>query len=519
MLKTSENKIIIFISIFLVVFANFSFFSNVLKIYPFSLFFISIIIVLTTFLIFLFSLVSSKYTTKPLIIAILIISSITAYFMDSYNVIIDESMIKNVFETNLTESIELFNFKLIFYIVFLGFLPSYFIFKAEIKYSTLINRLKILFITLIIIILNIFAFSKNYTSFFREHKPLRYYANPPFYIYSFVKYLSANFEIKNQKLRQIGLDAKIPKSDLNRELIILVVGEAARFDRFSINGYEKETNPNLKQEDIISFQNFHSCGTTTAVSVPCMFSIFGRENYEDNKAKNSENLLDVLKRAGVYVLWRDNNSDSKSVATRVNYENFKTQNLNKICDIECRDEGMLDGLQEIINSKKDGDILIILHQMGNHGPAYYKRYPKEFEKFTPVCKSNQLEECSEEEINNAYDNAISYTDYFLSKTINLLKQNSNKFETALFYISDHGESLGESGLYLHGMPYFLAPDTQTHIPAIAWFGDSFHIDKNDLKKKVNESFSQDNLFHTMLNLFEINSSIYDKSKDIINYAK
>ena len=199
------------------------------------------------------------------------------------------------------------------------------------------------------------------------------------------------------------------------------------------------------------------------------------------------------------------------------YEDFQNPDKNSICENgECRDEGMLVGLQEYINGIQTGDIFIVLHQMGNHGPAYYKRYPKAFEKFTPVCKTNQLEECSAEEIGNAYDNAVLYTDYFLSKTINLLKQNTAQFETAMVYFSDHGESMGEKGLYLHGLPYYMAPDTQKHIGAIMWFGDSFEIDKNALKKKSANAFSQDNLFHTIIGLMEIETDVYDQSMDIVN---
>ena len=177
---------------------------------------------------------------------------------------------------------------------------------------------------------------------------------------------------------------------------------------------------------------------------------------------------------------------------------------------------MLDGLQEYIDSHQQGDILIILHQMGNHGPAYYKRYPKDFEKFIPTCKTNQLEECTVEEINNAYDNAILYTDYFLSKVIHLLKQNTNHFEAAMFYLSDHGESLGEKHLYLHGLPYFVAPEIQKHVAALMWFGDGFKIDKDAIRENASKNYSQDNLFHTLLGLMEVDTSVYDGDMDIIN---
>jgi len=227
--------------------------------------------------------------------------------------------------------------------------------------------------------------------------------------------------------------------------------------------------------------------------------------------------VDILKRTGkVNILWRDNNSDSKGVALRVPYEDFKRK---KSCIGECRDDSMLVGLQGYINTHNDKNIFIVLHQMGNHGPAYYKRYPKEFEKFTPTCKTNQFEECTQKEINNAYINTILYTDYFLDKTIKLLKQNQNEFETAMIYISDHGESLGENNVYLHAMPYFIAPEAQRHVGAFMWFGKSDMQKRYDLKKLKTKAktarYTQDYLFHTILDLMNVKTKVYDKNLDIL----
>ena len=215
--------------------------------------------------------------------------------------------------------------------------------------------------------------------------------------------------------KEIATSAYIPSSDAHRKLVIFVVGEAARADRFSLNGYTKKTNPLLEKEQVISFKNVWSCGTSTAHSVPCLFSIYNRDNYDKNKAKHTENALDILKKSGANVLWLDNNSSSKGVADRIETVDYRTPDNNPVCDIECRDVGMLKKLQNYIDERPSGDIFIVLHQMGNHGPAYYKRYPKKFEKFTPVCKTNQFEKCTKKEINNAYDNAILYTDYFLQQ--------------------------------------------------------------------------------------------------------
>lgn len=176
---------------------------------------------------------------------------------------------------------------------------------------------------------------------------------------------------------------------------------------------------------------------------------------------------------------------------------------------------MLAGLEDYIESQPEGDLLIVLHQMGNHGPAYYKRYPKAFETFTPTCESNQLQDCTDEEIRNSYDNILVYTDDFLAKVIGLLKKyDHSQNEVAMFYVSDHGESLGENGVYLHGFPYALAPDAQKHIPVIFWFGKGFLIDQNQIREKVANLIGHEFLFHTMLGIFEVETEAYIKELDL-----
>jgi lipid A ethanolaminephosphotransferase len=445
--------------------------------------------------------------------------------MNTYHIVVDDSMIRNMLQTNLNESMDLMTIKQVLYFVFLGLIPSYFIYKVDIKYRSLkielISKIKTILLSLLIIVASVMTFSKHYTSFAREHKPLRYSINPTYWIYSIGKYINLTFNTGKIIIKPIGIDAKVvEENDDHTELVIMVVGEAARADHFSLNGYKKETNPLLKKEDIINFSNMYSCGTSTAESVPCMFSIFNKADYSYKKGISTQNILDVLSNTNdIKILWRDNNSDSKGVALRVEYQDYKTSKNNNICiDGECRDEGMLIGLDNYIKKHKGKDILIILHQMGNHGPAYYKRYTKDFEKFKPVCKTNQLEQCSKDEISNAYDNAILYTDYFLSKTINFLKKYDKTHETAMIYMSDHGESLGENGIYLHGLPYFMAPDAQTHIGALMWFGTkmSKDIDIKKIKQNKDKKYSHDNLFHTLLGIFEVKTKVYDKNMDILN---
>ncbi len=522
MKKTVSTSVVILVtSIFLVVFNNITFYKNVLEVYPLnlqnSIFLFSLGVVLASVLTLLFSLVNSKYTLKPVIITALLTSAFLNYFMVTYNLVIDDDMIRNSIQTDTAEAFDLITTNMFLYLLFLGVLPSFVVYKLNIEHKSfkaeMLSKIKFFVSVLLIIVVVFFSLSKFYTSFFREHKPLRYYTNPTYFIYSIGKYISKTFDTQ-MVFKTIGNDAKQVSTDEKRKLVIMVVGEAARSDRMSLNGYKKDTNPLLKNEDVISFTAMYSCGTSTAHSVPCMFSMYDREEYSYKKGISTENVLDILAKTNkVDVFWRDNNSDSKGVALRVDYEDFKRKN----CDGECRDMSMLVGLQKRIEKYPNKDVFIVLHQMGNHGPAYYKRYPKKFEKFTPICETNQLENCTQEEISNAYDNTIIYTDYFLTKTIDFLKKNQNEFETALFYMSDHGESLGEGGVYLHGMPYFIAPDAQKHIASFVWFGKGEmrkRVDFEKLRAKKGNSFSQDNLFHSILGLMEVQTKVYDTSKDI-----
>ncbi|MBT8343630.1 MAG: phosphoethanolamine--lipid A transferase [Sulfurovum sp.] len=518
------STLIVGVSLFIVLFDNASFFRHVLEVYPFNStyapFVISQGIVFFLFMVLFFSLLSWRYITKPLLITILIIAALENYFMQTYNILIDKTMIENTVQTDVGEAFDLLSWKLFAYLILLGVLPSYFIYKTPIVYGglkqELLSKLKLILGSIVLMFAIMLPFSKHYTSFFREHKVLRHYTNPAHGLFSLGAYVKDQLRDRNIPLTQVGLDAKIERGE-KRKVVVMVVGEAARADHFSLNGYERETNPLLKKENIINFSNIYSCGTTTAVSVPCMFSIYDKSDYNTQKGLHTENVLDVLSHAGVEVLWRDNNSNSKGVADRLKYEHYKSSKNNTMCEGECRDVGMLVGLDTLIE-KSTKDIVIVLHQMGNHGPAYYKRYPKEFEQFTPTCQTNQLEECSQEEIANTYDNALLYTDYFLSQTIQLLKKYENTIDTAMFYMSDHGESLGEGGFYLHGLPYFIAPDAQKHVASVLWLGQNFPVDRENLRKNASYEFTQDNLFSTLLGLFNVQTEVYEKEMDILEFS-
>jgi lipid A ethanolaminephosphotransferase len=426
--------------------------------------------------------------------------------------------------TDGAEAADLLSGRLLLYLLFLGVAPALFVTRIRIREERirerLLSRSRLTLLSLAVMTGLVLISSAFYASFVREHKSLRYYMNPFTPLYAVYQLGKAHHTASGLPARVIGSDAEVPPADIHRELVIMVVGETARADRFSLNGYDRETNPELKREDVISFSRVASCGTSTAVSVPCMFSLYGRQSYQSHDDETVQNVLDVLNRAGVNLLWRDNNSNSKGVADRIRNEDFRSPAINPSCDEECRDEGMLTGLRDYIDSRESGDILIILHQMGSHGPAYYKRYPPEYRVFVPTCDSNQLQDCNESEINNAYDNTIVYTDHFLAGVIEFLRIYDDRFETAMLYASDHGESLGEAGMYLHGLPYWIAPDSQTHVPVIMWFGKNYDdIDVGALRRLKDEPMSHDNIFHTLLGLFEVSTGVYDGEKDLLQKSR
>ena len=296
--------------------------------------------------------------------------------------------------------------------------------------------------------------------------------------------------------------------------MVLVVGEASRAANFSLNGYQRNTNPLLKKDHVISFKDTHSCGTYTRLSVPCMFSYLTRKQYNQAIAHHQSNLIDILVRAGFRVLWRDNDGGCFGTCRSAHYIDAK--HLAKNNSGKLYDNLLLKKLQKTLQ-KQRGDIVLILHVHGSHG-TYHDRYPASFAYYKPYCQANGFRSCSHQSLVNAYDNTIRYTDQFLDKVITLLKHNNKQYDTAMVYLSDHGESLGEHGFYAHGAPYAIAPDYQKHIPLIVWlsksYAKSFNINTQCLQQHINRPYSQDNLFHSMLGLMAIKTKLYNPKLDI-----
>ncbi|MGP4717480.1 phosphoethanolamine transferase [Psychrobacter sp. T6-6] len=522
--EVNLSYLLITTALYLVATANTGFFEQVLNVYPFSKnigFILSITGVLFGLMWLVLQLLCYRQIAKPVLITLLITAAICGYFTDAYGTIFDTNMLINSMETDQAEAMGLFTPSLVIRVLILGVLPAFIISKIRLKRFTwqlsILQKTVTLILSIAVIAACLLPFGDQYASFFRQHKEVRSYANPITPIYSMLK-LGENyikelrrpdtFTLHATDARRLTPDNSIAKP----KLMVFVVGETARADHFGLNGYTRNTTPLLsKQSNLYSFKNAVSCGTSTAYSVPCMFSYTNRENYDVDTAKYNENVLDTLSKQGINVVWRDNNSSSKGVADRVTFEDYKTADTNPNCDIECRDIGMLDSFDTLVKSgssqkEMPKDTLILLHQMGNHGPAYYQRYPKEFETYRPVCMTNELSKCDAQSVINGYDNAIRYTDYFLNNVIDTLKPYEQDYDVVMVYMSDHGESLGENNIYLHGLPYTFAPDTQKHVPAVIWSPDSNNIDADSLSSMSSQPVSHDFITPTLLSFFGITTN-------------
>ena len=515
--QINPSYLIIAVVVFLVSTANLGFFKQVIAIYPFNAnigFIISLTGLLFGLMWLLFQLLCYRPTIKVVLVAMVLIAAVCGYFTDAYGTVFDTNMLINSLQTDQAEATGLMSLSLIIRVLLLGVLPAFIISKVRLKRPTwrraIVQKAVTLIMSVALIALCLLPFGDQYASFFRQHKIVRSYTNPVTPVYSVIK-LGTDYYDKLSHPDTMILHATDAKRVVNvngtakPKLMVFVVGETVRADHVSLNGYERNTMPLLaNQPDIYSFKDATSCGTSTAYSVPCMFSYANREDYDVDTAEYNENVLDTLSKQGVNVIWRDNNSSSKGVADRVTFEDYKTAETNPNCDVECRDIGMLDGFEKLVKSDTaPQDTLILLHQMGNHGPAYYQRYPKEFEEYKPVCMTNELSKCDDQSVINGYDNAIRYTDYFLDETIKKLKSYENDYDVVMIYISDHGESLGENNIYLHGLPFSIAPDAQKKVPVIIWSPKNNSIDANSLSTMINQPVSHDFITPTLLSFFNI----------------
>jgi lipid A ethanolaminephosphotransferase len=484
-------------------------------------------------LIALGSCLAWRRSIKPVLAFFLIVAALGMHFMMSYGVVIDDTMMLNVFQTDPRETRDLLNLRLFITLLLVAGLPTLWLWFAPIKRAIwrkqMLQNALILIAGCALLIAAIALSFQGFSSLMRNHKHVRYLLNPLNSLYAIGQIATKPLRNGPQPLQAIGQDAKLGASYASAgkpPLLMIVVGETARSANFSFSGYARETTPQMKAlsqtEPFVYWKDAWSCGTNTAASLPCMFSHLGKEAFEDSKARY-ESLLDVLQRAGLAVIWIDNQSGCKGVCDRVENVNTLAAKIPEHCSSgECHDLVMLHDLDARIAalpaSSRAKGVVVVLHQMGSHGPAYFKRVPDAFKKFQPECLTNNLSECTREQITNSYDNTLLYTDQLLSSSVKWLKTKADTASSAMIYVSDHGESLGEKGIYLHGLPYAIAPNEQKQIPWLNWFSPEFvaaqKLDIACLQKNASQRITHDNLFHSVLGLLDVKTALHSPKLDV-----
>ena len=496
-----------------------------------ALVFLSMPVVAFAVMAILLTLASVIHLEKVAATLFVLLSASAQYFMMNFGIIVDRSMITNILDTTPAESYALLSGQMIMVFAFTALLSIALAWWIKIKpaasvWRGTIMRAGTVLVSALLILLVAGLFYKDYASLFRNNKELVKSLNPSNSIVAMNSWYF-HHEMDNLPLVKIGEDAKqkaVMKNGPRKNLTILIVGETSRAANFSLGGYERETNPLLEKDNVVYFPKTASCGTATAVSVPCMFSNMPRTGYDESLAHHQEGLLDIIQRAGIQVQWNDNDGGCKGACDRVPHVDVTALNLPGQCiDGECYDDVLFHDLEKTIDSMQ-GDGVIVLHTIGSHGPTYYNRYPPEFRRFTPTCDTSEIQSCTQEQLKNSYDNTILYVDHIVDKAIKLLQSKQDKFTTSLVYLSDHGESLGENGVYLHGLPYSIAPETQKHVPMLLWLSDDYQkrygVNYACLQQKAKENdYSQDNLFSTMLGLTGVETQEYRAADDILATCK
>ncbi len=522
------NTVLVAAGLFLLLFANTRFWQVALSSLPQgeplqnALFVSCLGAVLLALVMLLVLPLSFRPLLKPWLVLLLLLSAGAAYFMHNYGTVIDRLALQSVAETDYREASEWLSWRMLWTLLLLWLLPVALLLWVRIEKrpwkQELWSRLKLVLVLALLLPVAALVSGKHIASVVRNHSELRFLMNPVSVLSATLSYAHAIREASNIKAEPIGRDAHRtgPMARDGKPLVlVLLVGESARASSFSLDGYGRDTNPELSRLPIVNFSNVRSCGTDTTVSVPCMFSDLNRTQYSEAKAAARENVLDVLAHAGFDVRWYDNNTGSKDVAARVREIDLADVFDKRFCTYGCVDGNLVNALREQLPAVT-GDSVVVLHTKGSHGPAYYLRYPPGFERFKPACKTNELQRCSRQEILNAYDNSILYTDHVIAETIDLLAADT-RVDSAVLYVSDHGESTGEKGLYLHGAPYLIAPDDQTHVPMVLWLSEGFQarrgVDMACLRANSGRALSHDNLFDLLLGLLDVRTGVYRAAHD------
>ncbi|MFQ3250534.1 MAG: lipid A ethanolaminephosphotransferase [Glaciecola sp.] len=529
----STNQLILFTSAYIALVLNLPFHTKVWKAVTESgnynvWFLLSVPVVLFLLTVLFHSLFAFKRLLKPMLIASVCLSSLLFYGTYHYGIIFDYGMIQNTIDTDHAEAMSYFNMYAVLFFVLFGLLPSSLIYYAKIAEHSIVRSafgwLKMVVIATLLLSILVGLFYVNYAAVGRNNRELTSYLTP-FKLYeSSYKYVKRSLNNSPREFQILDAEPVLVNKQAKRSITVVVLGETARAKNFSLNGYDKTTNKYTQGTGVVSFSNVYSCGTATAVSVPCMFSRLNKQNYDKHVASSQQNVLDIIQLSGTNVTWIDNNNGGcKGVCARVESIEIDENMLSPLCDGEyCIDEILLEYLEEQLLVPSDKNTLIVLHMMGSHGPTYFRRYPPEHRAFTPDCQRSDIQHCTNEELINTYDNTILYTDFVLAKITQQLQtlSDSNQVNTAMLYISDHGESLGESGIYLHGLPYALAPKEQTHVPMLFWQNKQNEIVSQQCLNTISaQAISHDNFFDILLGMQSVDSNTYNRKQDILSLCR
>ena len=473
----------------------------------------------------LLSVLANRWTVKPLLALLIVLTALTAYYMQSFGIYLDPTMVRNVLRTDLAEARELWSWSLLPHLALYAGLPLWLLSRVRVVPRpwprSLAVRAAAIAGAAAAVVLAVLAVFQPLASLMRNHKEMRYLVTPANVLWSTTAALARDARSAAAPRTPLGLDAvrlAPAAADARPQVLVLVVGETARAANWGLSGYGRQTTPELSRLPVINFASVSSCGTNTETSLPCMFAPVGRRDYDETRIRGSESLLHLLPRAGIAVHWRDNQSGCKGVCDGLPQDSVAGLNPAGLCrDGRCLDEGLLAGLDARL-ARAQGTQVLVLHMLGNHGPSYFRRYPSAFAQFQPACESDDLRQCSPEQIVNAYDNAILYTDHVLASLIAKLQAQADRVDSALVFVSDHGESLGEKGLYLHGMPNAIAPSEQTRVPMTMWLSSGWPaatgLDVECLRRRAAQPAAHDHLFHTVLGLLGIGSAVYAPDWDL-----
>jgi len=388
--------------------------------------------------------------------------------------------------------------------------------KTAIVDSSRLKRLRLLAITGVLGCAVVYAGSSTWLWFDKQAKHLGGLMLPWAYLANSARHFEDRADANRKQEPLPPLHFRAVTHPERKTIVVLVIGESARAKNFSLYGYNRDTNPQLANAGVIVLPDARACATYTTAAIRCMLSHQG----SDSSARVSEEPLpNYLQRHGVEVIWRSNNRGEPQLKVAL-YQ--RADDLRKSCaGTGCEDDdALLYQLRHMLANSTSRRIFVVLHPAGSHGPTYYRKVPAAFARFQPVCQSVDLGKCSQQSLVNAYDNTIVYTDHFLAETIKLLQAVPNSAST-MIYLSDHGESLGEHGFYLHGAPNSIAPDEQRAVPFLVWMSPEFSAAKSvsarDMLAKA--PFGDDNIFHSVLGAFGGRSAVYKPELDLFSRTK